>query len=520
MEAGNPCSTTTCSDSPAASARASASCPRPAATRTTTSSASTRRFAGPLRGVARVAVQARRQRRRARAPALAGPHLRRRRQRDQPARRVARARPRRRDARGVGGGRGALRGVAPARSAGSRRASRASTARPEHYRGLGLLGCSNTVHYDAEHAREDAYRAALREGMRPGYAAGDGAALHFAGEPPAARRLVAPRGARVQDAERARARDQEPAARVLPRGRGAGGRARAAEARRPAAAARARGRALGVAEPPDEGGRARRILAMGGGGFSTSVADAPLEHYIAGLPAVDHPASACSPRRAETPTTRSTASTGRSAGSDGSRTSRSSGSARTPCSPREHLLGPGRDLRGRREPRQPARDLARARARRHAARGVGARNRALRRQRGLHVLVRGGGHPLARALAPGPGPRAAARAATRCTTRATRSGEPATAAAVLDGLAPGYAVDDGVGLLFAGTELVGGGQRPARRARLPGRGARRRAWSRRRSCRACSRPWPGAGHDAPVEIAEFRDARRERQARARRSRPA
>ena len=53
---------------------------------------------------------------------------------------------------------------------------------PEHYRGLGLLGCSNTVHYDAEHAREDAYRAALRQGMRPGYAAGDGAALHFAGE--------------------------------------------------------------------------------------------------------------------------------------------------------------------------------------------------------------------------------------------------------------------------------------------------------------------------------------------------
>ena len=53
---------------------------------------------------------------------------------------------------------------------------------PERYRGLGLLGCSNTVHYDAEHAREDAYRAALRQGMRPGYAAGDGAALHFAGE--------------------------------------------------------------------------------------------------------------------------------------------------------------------------------------------------------------------------------------------------------------------------------------------------------------------------------------------------
>ncbi|HEU0023038.1 MAG TPA: peptidase E [Thermoleophilaceae bacterium] len=50
------------------------------------------------------------------------------------------------------------------------------------FRGLGLLGCSNTVHYEAEPRREDAYRSALRNGMRPGYAAGDGAALHFVGE--------------------------------------------------------------------------------------------------------------------------------------------------------------------------------------------------------------------------------------------------------------------------------------------------------------------------------------------------
>ncbi|MBN1529755.1 MAG: peptidase E [Thermoleophilaceae bacterium] len=52
---------------------------------------------------------------------------------------------------------------------------------PERYTGLGLLGCSNTVHYESESGREDAYRLALRGGMRPGYAASDGVGLHFAG---------------------------------------------------------------------------------------------------------------------------------------------------------------------------------------------------------------------------------------------------------------------------------------------------------------------------------------------------
>lgn len=53
-------------------------------------------------------------------------------------------------------------------------------ARP--YTGLGLLPWSNTVHYDAERGRADEYRRCLREGMRPGYAAEDGTALHFTGE--------------------------------------------------------------------------------------------------------------------------------------------------------------------------------------------------------------------------------------------------------------------------------------------------------------------------------------------------
>jgi peptidase E len=47
--------------------------------------------------------------------------------------------------------------------------------------GLGLLPWSNAVHYGGEPARRDDYHAALRGGMRPGYAATDGAALHFEG---------------------------------------------------------------------------------------------------------------------------------------------------------------------------------------------------------------------------------------------------------------------------------------------------------------------------------------------------
>ena len=53
---------------------------------------------------------------------------------------------------------------------------------PQRVPGLGLLPYSNCVHYDGEPARRDSYRRFLSEGMAPGYAAGDGAALHFCGE--------------------------------------------------------------------------------------------------------------------------------------------------------------------------------------------------------------------------------------------------------------------------------------------------------------------------------------------------
>jgi dipeptidase E len=52
---------------------------------------------------------------------------------------------------------------------------------PQAYEGLGLLPWSNCVHYDAEPERDHAYRGLLLDGMRPGYAAEDGTALHFVG---------------------------------------------------------------------------------------------------------------------------------------------------------------------------------------------------------------------------------------------------------------------------------------------------------------------------------------------------
>jgi dipeptidase E len=47
--------------------------------------------------------------------------------------------------------------------------------------GLGLLPWSNCVHYDGEPGRRAEYLAGVEDGMTPGYAADDGAALHFVG---------------------------------------------------------------------------------------------------------------------------------------------------------------------------------------------------------------------------------------------------------------------------------------------------------------------------------------------------
>jgi dipeptidase E len=53
---------------------------------------------------------------------------------------------------------------------------------PRWIRGLGLLPYSNCVHLDAEPEREDAYCDMLAAGMVKGFAAEDGAALHFVGD--------------------------------------------------------------------------------------------------------------------------------------------------------------------------------------------------------------------------------------------------------------------------------------------------------------------------------------------------
>lgn len=51
----------------------------------------------------------------------------------------------------------------------------------ERVDGLGLLPFSACVHYDAEPERREAYHRFVADGMGPGYALEDGAALHFAG---------------------------------------------------------------------------------------------------------------------------------------------------------------------------------------------------------------------------------------------------------------------------------------------------------------------------------------------------
>jgi dipeptidase E len=53
---------------------------------------------------------------------------------------------------------------------------------PQAIEGLGLLPYSNCVHFDAEPERHGAYCEMLAAGMAEGYAAEDGAALHFVGE--------------------------------------------------------------------------------------------------------------------------------------------------------------------------------------------------------------------------------------------------------------------------------------------------------------------------------------------------
>ena len=139
--------------------------------------------AGALRAVARVAVPPRlRRARAARAPARAGPHLRRRRLRALDARRVARARARRRAARGVGGRR---RDVRPERRlavlvrAGADRVPRRAEPPPWPGSACSRAPTRCTTTRSRGGGRSTTPRS--RAGMAPGWAADDGAALHFVG---------------------------------------------------------------------------------------------------------------------------------------------------------------------------------------------------------------------------------------------------------------------------------------------------------------------------------------------------
>jgi dipeptidase E len=53
---------------------------------------------------------------------------------------------------------------------------------PQLVEGLGFLPYSNCVHFDCERDREGAFRRHLLDGMCAGFAAEDGAALHFVGD--------------------------------------------------------------------------------------------------------------------------------------------------------------------------------------------------------------------------------------------------------------------------------------------------------------------------------------------------
>ena len=196
-------------------------------------------------------------------------------------------------------------------------------------RGMEFLPWSNAVHYDKEPHRRPAFHAALLAGMPGGFAAEDGAALHFVGEelarvvtsrPRRAPSASTPWAARWSSCRCRRRTSASPRSPPLPPDRGDCHAVRAA--RRSSRRARAddlrhgRGRLHdGAGEPGAGRVRARACTRRASR------------------------ASACCPPPAATPRTRSAASTPPSPTSSASRrTCRCSGSARSRVPLREHLL--------------------------------------------------------------------------------------------------------------------------------------------------------------------------------------
>ncbi len=115
----------------------------------------------------------------------------------------------------------------------------------------------------------------------------------------------------------------------------------------------------------------------------------------------------------------------------------------------------GRDLRQRRQHGEHARDLARARHRRAAARGVGEGHRPLGRERRDDLLVRGRASPTRSGPASNACDCLGFLAGSACPHYdGEEQRRPRYRELVDGGLAAGLAADDGVALHFEGTELA------------------------------------------------------------------
>jgi dipeptidase E len=264
----------------------------------------------------------------------------------------------------------------------------------------------------------------------------------------------------------------------------------------------------------------RRILAMGGGGFSVSVADAPLEHYIAGLSPADVPRICLLPTASGDPDDQIQRFY-RAFRGLGELSHLSLFRLGThPMSPEDHLLaqdviyvggGSLANLLAIWSVHELDRVLPEAWERGIVLCGVSAGSMCwfeagVTRSHGRSRPAGGLG------LLPG-------------SNSVHDSSDPERRAchraAVAEGLLPpGYGVDDGVGLLFAGQTLV-----DVVSAR-PGAVAHRVDSSEGEpletviSPRLLEAPTGARVDEAPVEIAEFRDARRARLDAARRHRGA
>ena len=292
--------------------------------------------------------------------------------------------------------------------------------------GLGLLPYANCVHYDGEPERREAFRRLavrrharrLRRGRRS---------------------RVALRRPRPRAGGDVAARGDRPSACTVP----------TASSPRP----RSRRRTWDRSPLPD---RPRRILAMGGGGFTMEPGNPSLDEFILTL------SDAARPKILFLPT---------ASGDPAAQIARFYAAYdRRECEPTVLSLfrlvdgpvplprdpaRPGRRLRRRRLDAQPPGDLARACARRDPARGVGGRRRPRRAERGGDVLVRGGASTKSTGC-PAPVAGLGLLPGSLCVHY---DGEPERRPVFLDSiragtLPGGWAADDGAGLLFEERDLV------------------------------------------------------------------